>query len=143
MYDVVKILKNKKLRHTDARESVLQYFSQKKHALAHSDIESHFGTNFDRVTLYRTLKTFLDNDLIHKVLDDEGGMKYALCVGHHHEAQASQAHNHDHVHFKCMACGETSCLDQVVIPTFNLPTGYSKIEMNLLVQGNCASCNTL
>ncbi len=140
MFSVISILKNKNLRHTEAREAVLQFFSKKKHALSHSDIEQFFGKSYDRVTLYRTLKTFLDSGLIHKVLDDEGGMKYAMCSPECNET-AQHKHHHDHVHFKCKNCGETNCLDQIIIPSFNLPKGYSKSEMNLLVQGICASCN--
>jgi Fur family ferric uptake transcriptional regulator len=90
---------------------------------------------FDRVTVYRTLKTFLDKGMIHKVLDDGGALKYALC----HYCQGEN-HQHDHVHFKCAVCGETSCLDDVYVPRVNLPEGYQVAEVNLLVQGVCARC---
>lgn len=132
-------LKTYKLRQTDCREEILEIFLSKNHALAHADIETQIVDKFDRVTIYRTLKTFVDKGLIHKVLDDEGGIKYALCKekcqSHDH------THNHDHIHFKCMNCGLTTCLEAVVIPTVILPEGYQKKEMNLLVQGICASCN--
>jgi Fur family transcriptional regulator, ferric uptake regulator len=131
-------LKNFNLRQTDAREAVLEVFQGEHYALSHGHIETVLASRFDRVTLYRTLKTFVDKGLIHKVLDDQGAMKYALCkevcnsAGHHH---------HDHVHFKCNICGQTTCLEQVTIPTISLPIGYQKQEMNLLVQGVCQTCN--
>jgi Fur family transcriptional regulator, ferric uptake regulator len=85
--------------------------------------------------VYRTLKTFLDKGLIHKVLDDEGSLKYALC----NDPCTTSSHRHEHVHFKCTQCGQTSCLD-VEIPLVRLPKGYEAREVNLLIQGTCESC---
>ncbi len=134
-------LKAYNLRQTDCRQDVLDFFSDNDYALSHSDIENYLKPKYDRVTLYRTLKTFLDAGLIHKVLDDEGGSKYALCkeICHTHEHD----HHHDHVHFKCQQCGFTNCLEDIVIPEIKLPTGFKKIESNLLIQGICKSCLAL
>jgi Fur family transcriptional regulator, ferric uptake regulator len=132
-------LKDKNLRHTDAREAVLSVFLAGQHALSHADLETELDAGFDRVTIYRTLKTFVDKGLIHKVLDDVGGMKYALCKKECNTTEHN--HQHDHVHFKCNNCGQTTCLDGLAIPAFQLPNGYKKQEMNLLVQGVCDKCN--
>jgi Fur family transcriptional regulator, ferric uptake regulator len=129
------VLKDFKLRSTPTRQDVLKIFLSVDHALSHSDIEREISESYDRVTLYRTLKTFLDNGLIHKVLDDEGASKYALCK----EACNSSKHHHDHVHFKCNNCGQTSCLE-VEIPSVRLPKGFNARAVNLLVQGICNLC---
>ena len=130
-------LKNFDLRHTSGREEVLNLFLGADHALSHGDIETGLGPDHDRVTIYRTLRTFLDKGILHKVLDDGGNPKYALC----RETCAQGHHHHDHVHFKCEDCGQTTCLDQVIIPAVHLPNGYSRKEMNLLIQGVCQDCN--
>ena len=91
---------------------------------------------FDRVTVYRTLKSFLERGVIHKVLDDGGALKYALCNEHCQE----EAHHHDHVHFKCTQCGETNCLEEVEVPGVKLPKGYISEEVNLLIRGTCQKC---
>jgi Fur family ferric uptake transcriptional regulator len=104
--------------------------------LSHGDIEKEIANSLDRVTVYRTLKTFLDKGLIHKVLDDEGSLKYALCK----EACNTVEHHHDHVHFKCTNCGQTICLN-LDVPPLKLPKGYTATETNLLVQGVCEKCN--
>jgi Fur family transcriptional regulator, ferric uptake regulator len=135
----ISTLKTMKLRQTEAREAVLGIFLDEQCALAHADVEAKLSDKFDRVTLYRTLKTFADKGLIHKVLDDVGGMKYALCKKECNNSEL--LHKHDHVHFKCNICGQTTCLDQVTIPNLQLPIGYKKEEMNLLVQGVCNNCN--
>jgi Fur family ferric uptake transcriptional regulator len=107
----------------------------KQVALAHSDLEESLDSQFDRVTIYRTLKTFVDKDVVHKVLDDSGATKYALCS---HE---EEDHNHEHVHFKCEICGETTCLESISLPSIKLPAGFKKKDMSLLVQGVCNKCH--
>src|SRR5688572_17504969 len=93
-----RLLKDFRLRATPSRQEILHLFLKKAYALSHGDIEKEISNALDRVTVYRTLKTFLDKGLIHKVLDDEGSLKYALCK----EACRSTGHHHDHVHFKCV-----------------------------------------
>ncbi len=135
--DIKNILKEYDLRNTSCREEILDIFLQKNFALSHSDIEANVHEDFDRVTVYRTLKTFLDKGLIHKVLDDEGVTKYALCK----EKCSHTEHHHEHVHFKCTECGQTNCLDNVQIPVIALPNGYNLKETSLLMQGICKICN--
>ena len=130
------LLKDFKLRATPTRQEILHLFIQKEYALSHGDIENAISSSLDRVTVYRTLKTFLDKGLIHKVLDDEGSLKYALC----NEACNQAGHHHDHVHFKCLKCGQTNCL-QIEVPPVKLPKGYKPKEVNLLIQGICDHCS--
>jgi Fur family ferric uptake transcriptional regulator len=131
-----RLLKDFKLRSTPARQEILHLFLKKDYALSHSDIENEIADDLDRVTVYRTLKTFSDRGLIHKVLDDEGSLKYALCT----EACSTAQHRHEHVHFKCTSCGQTNCLN-VDIPLVKLPKGYKPKEINLLIQGICQNCS--
>lgn len=124
-----------RLRSTPGRLAIVDLFLSKKCALSYADIEGSLDVTFDRVTVYRTLKTFLNSGLIHKVLDDGGGLKYALCS----EACEGLVHNHDHVHFKCIKCGQTSCLS-VAIPEVAIPVGYKIREASLLIRGICQKC---
>jgi Fur family ferric uptake transcriptional regulator len=130
------LLRDFSLRSTPSRQEILLLFLNKEYALSHGDIEKEINNTLDRVTVYRTLKTFLDKGLIHKVLDDEGSLKYALCK----EACSLTDHHHNHVHFKCTSCGQTNCLS-VEIPPVKLPKGYKPHELNLLIQGVCENCS--
>jgi Fur family transcriptional regulator, ferric uptake regulator len=130
------LLKNFSLRSTPTRQQIIHLFLRKNYALSHGDIEKEITDELDRVTVYRTLKTFLDKGLIHKVLDDEGSLKYALCK----EACTLTGHHHDHVHFKCIVCGQTNCLN-IDVPEVKLPNGYTAKEVNLLIQGICERCS--
>lgn len=131
------ILKDNNLRVTSCRRDVLATFMGKKVALSHADLEEALKENFDRVTIYRTLKTFLESDLIHKVLDDSGITKYALCE---HDS-TEHHHDHEHVHFKCELCGHTSCIQEITLPKILLPEGYIAKEKSLLVMGICKDCS--
>lgn len=133
---VKEVLSSYNLKSTICRNEVLDLLLQSDHALAQSEIEKHVDKNHDRVTVYRTLKTFLDKGLVHKVLDDEGTTKYALC-----NECAKDHHNHEHVHFKCEKCGQTLCLDEIAIPRIKLPNGFIISEKNLLIQGICEKCS--
>ncbi|GAB2779568.1 transcriptional repressor [Rhabdobacter roseus] len=132
---VADTLKDHNLRTTTCRTEVLGTFLNKEVALSHGDLEGALGDQFDRVTIYRTLKTFLEKGIIHKVLDDEG-VRYALCK----DRCTEHDHHHDHIHFKCTNCGQTNCLENVHIPAVQLPDGYRANELNLLIQGRCPEC---
>lgn len=131
------LLQDFNLRNTNQREEILGIFLDHNHALSHADIEKKVGNSIDRVTVYRTLKTFLNKGVVHKVLDDSGVVKYALCKN----TCTSQKHSHDHVHFKCVECGVTNCLESVVVPKINIPAGYEKLESNFLMIGICDQCS--
>lgn len=137
---IIEILESYNLRNTPCRANVIAYFLKHDFAIAHADLESELKNYFDRVTLYRTLKSFLEKGLIHKVIDNEGSPKYALC-NHHH--CSSNHHEHNHVHFKCNSCGHTTCLEHIFIPIPSLPKGYSISESNLLITGVCDKCEVV
>ena len=130
------LLRSFKLRSTPNRQTILHLFLRKECALSHADIENEIADDLDRVTVYRTLKTFLNKGLIHKVLDDEGTLKYALCS----DDCTALEHHHDHVHFKCIRCGQTNCLN-IVVPEIDLPRNYEKEQTDILIQGICDQCS--
>ncbi len=138
MSDIHQILKSYHLRCTASRSDILELFAQKDMALSEPEIEEEMYGRCDRVTIYRTLATFLDKGILHKVLDDAGAAKYALCADN---CQQSTYHSHNHVHFKCYRCEKTTCIEEVSIPAINLPQGYLLEEMNMLLQGVCGACN--
>lgn len=135
--DAKTLLKTHKLRHTESREEILSLFLMHQTALSQPEIEKAI-TVCDRVTIYRTLTAFLENGILHKVLEDAGAMRYALCKTQH---CSEHTHHHDHVHFKCEDCGDTTCVEEVKILVPTLPSGFKVKESNLLIQGVCPKCN--
>ena len=136
MSEALHILKRHQLSNTDSRRTVLEIFLQSESALAHQDIERETGERFDRVTIYRTLQTFIDKGIVHTIPTADNGTRYALC-----RENCSEGHHHDnHVHFICDACGKTSCLDDVAIPSVRLPEGFSVTKIDMVVNGTCVEC---
>ncbi len=133
---LLNILKNHDIRKTGSRLDILRQFAEKGHALSQPDLEKALEEQCDRVTIYRTLTLYLEKGLIHTVLDDSGAMKYALC----RNTCSDQSHSHDHVHFKCTNCGQTTCIEDALIPRIELPNGFSIQEQNLLMTGTCDRC---
>lgn len=135
--EVHQLLKKHSIRQTTTREAVLNVMFSKNYAVSHAEIEKEMGAKFDRVTIYRTLNAFLENGLVHKVLDSEGGIKYAVCQ---HEHQADK-HTDNHLHFKCNKCHQTLCLEDHYIPNIATPKNYTINSLNILAEGVCEKCN--
>ncbi len=131
----VNLLKRHKLRKTPARVEILELYAGTPHAMSHGDVERQLD-EMDRVTIYRTLATFEEKGIIHRAYDGGGGVKYALC------GTNCSAHHHDdkHLHFSCVKCGNTYCIEGYSVPEINTPEGYTINEVFLFAKGTCNNC---
>lgn len=129
-------LKKHQLRITDCRMDVLEFFQQQQKALSLKDLEDNFD-EYDRATLYRTLHSFEENGLLHKIPGDGGSAVFGLC-----NDCDTAGHHHNHLHFKCNNCGTTKCIDVPVdLPNFSLPANYQMSAVDVIVNGTCDNCN--
>ncbi len=135
--EIQKILSNKQLKKTDTRERVLKAFLSSSHALSNQDLETNFDY-VDRVTLYRTIKTFEEKGIIHQALDGTDVNKYALCS----DRCSPSKHQDFHAHFTCSQCKSTICLEDVVIPQLQIPSGFNLLNTNIILNGLCDSCSS-
>lgn len=135
---IIKILRQHEMRITETRKKILKKFLSLNRALAHIDLESFFKGSLDRVTIYRTLHTFEEKGVIHKVLDTNGVLKYALCDP---ESCDADKHEDHHMHFKCRVCGVTNCLNDTEIPELSMPKGYQREKTHILLEGVCSNCS--
>jgi Fur family ferric uptake transcriptional regulator len=127
-------LLNRRIRPTAMRELVLKVLTDQTTAISLSELEKKFD-RADKVTLYRTLKTFEEKKLIHSIDDGTGSMKYALCK------ETCQCNPEDlHIHFLCSVCSKTYCLDDITVPQVQLPAGFTLESLNLIIKGKCANC---
>ncbi len=134
---IINLLKDHDLRITNSRMDTLRVFVSNHFALSQPELEKNLGDEYDRVTIYRTLTSFLEKGLIHKVLDDAGAAKYALCTHEH----SGHEHSDEHIHFKCVQCGNTNCLDSLQLPGMVAPEGYTFLDTQILIHGLCPECN--
>ncbi|WP_346856883.1 transcriptional repressor [uncultured Draconibacterium sp.] len=132
--EIDKKLTDKNIKPTAMRQLVLKVLTEQKTATSLPELELEFE-KADKVTLYRTLKTFEENKLIHKIEDGTGSVKYALCQ------DTCECHPQDlHVHFLCDKCKKTYCLNDIPVPTINLPIDFSLESVNMVVKGVCFNC---
>ena len=130
------ILRRNSLSVTESRKKILNLFLNVNGALAHGDIEKKAGEKFDRVTVYRTLQTFVEKGIIHTIPTTDNSVRYALC-----KDDCSEGHHHDnHVHFICLKCGTTLCLEDLVVPEIKMRKGFSINEIEVVVKGICLDC---
>ncbi len=132
---VIDLLKSYQLRTTTVRKQVLDLFMQSKHALGKTNIEAQLE-EIDRITLYRTLRTFEQKGIIHEAVDGSGKTKYALCS---HECSEHAHHDH-HAHFYCSLCENTVCMDSITVPEVSLPEGFRINSAQLILSGVCQNC---
>ena len=127
-------LKKRNIKPTAMRQLVLEILTEQKTAISLPELERKFE-RADKATLYRTLKTFKENKLIHSIDDGSGALKYALCQ------ETCKCEPQDlHVHFYCTSCQKTYCLNDTPVPAINLPTGFSLKGVNMVVNGICTDC---
>ncbi|MEL7122081.1 MAG: transcriptional repressor [Bacteroidota bacterium] len=134
---IEKLLKDHKLRKTEIRIKVLELFMSEDRALSQNDIEAKL-LEADRITLYRTLKSFEKNGLIHKAIDGSERMKFALCS---FDSNKKNGHKDKHAHFHCNSCGQTFCLESVSTPDVVVPKGYIVDTSHLVLNGRCEKCS--
>lgn len=135
--DLEQQLTRRHIKPTAMRMVVLDYFRKHQHALSLKDLESALEKT-DRVTLFRTLKTFVDHKVLHSINDGMGSVRYAICA----DSCECDYPQDIHVHFSCRVCGETQCLPAVKVPAIPLPGNFSAEEASVVMRGVCADCTT-
>lgn len=120
-------------RNTEAKKNITQLLSDATSALSHSELVTLLEKKCDRVTIYRVLDRLVTEGIIHKIINIDGVVKYAVCHG------CTQHHNHHHVHFSCTTCLEVTCLENL-IPRIELPVNYTLSDANFMISGICPNC---
>lgn len=128
-------LNQRDIKPTAMRILVLQYLMNQDKAVSLLDMEQNFD-KADKSTLYRTLKTFEKNKLVHTIDDGTKQLKYALCL------ESCQCQTNDlHYHFHCVQCQNTFCLTHKNIPQIELPKNFKMQQANMVIKGWCENCN--
>lgn len=125
------LLVRAQLRRTPARLALLQVLSDATRAMSHADVEAALASPIDRVTLYRSLDSFVEAGLLHKQVGADRISRFALVDGVDHEA---------HAHFHCDDCGSLYCLPQKPPRVAHLPEGFAAEGAMLQIHGRCPQC---
>ncbi|RQO32233.1 transcriptional repressor [Taibaiella sp. KBW10] len=125
----------KKITPTAMRILTLEFLLEQSAAVSLTDIENHFFRS-DRITLYRTLKTFEQKGLIHSI-QETNTTKYSLCK----DSCGEGTHNDNHLHFYCVQCKETVCLEHVDLSPVMLPPNFEVQQIRFFAKGVCNKCS--
>ena len=88
----------------------------------------------DKVTIYRTLESFLASGLVHKVFLQERTWHFELA----RNCTESQCHPH----FTCTNCGDMHCLTEISLPMAKSPhKGFVIGRQRVQLEGLCPKCN--
>lgn len=134
--DLEAILAAKNINPTAMRLLTLEYLLTQPAAVSLQKLEADFPHS-DRITLYRTLKTFEEKGLVHSIQDGTQVSKYALCT----DACTGGRHVDLHLHFLCTNCKQTFCLPKTRVPDVLLPNNFILEELNLTARGICDQCS--
>lgn len=123
-----------KRRNTKSTSEVLSILNSVDTALSHEMIQERLTEKIDRATIYRILRRFLKDGIIHEIIANDGKKYFAMC-----ETCQVDDHQHNHFHFRCETCGNVECLEEEI--RISLPKGYKSTGFNGLVSGYCLNCN--
>ena len=137
MQEAENILTNKGIRITPMRLLVLGALLEQEVSLGLNEIEKILSHS-DRITIYRTLRTFSQNGIVHPIENGTSEVKYALCKAF---CTANQ-HLDRHPHFHCKKCDRIICLETIEIPHLEFPVGYQAEEIAVTIKGVCANCRS-
>jgi len=130
-----KILQDHGLKNTRLRHAVLLLLMNTEKGLSHQDISKALNIDFDRVTLFRTLHSFEEHGILHKIIDPNGTAKYAYSTPDTEEKE------HAHAHFICLKCEHIFCLDDIFpLQSVKVPRGFRKKTLDVQVKGFCKDC---
>jgi Fur family transcriptional regulator, ferric uptake regulator len=129
------VLRNSKLKATPLRLAVLALLSKKNSPLTAEEIGAGLKqVDFDRASLFRTLKTFSQTGLLNMVDLGEGYYRYERnCDLHHH-----------HHHIICTQCKRIEIVPFCIPESFKKflhSKGYKNITHRMDFSGTCRRCH--
>jgi Fur family ferric uptake transcriptional regulator len=132
------LLRQAKLRRTPVRVGVIGVLQAAKAPLSAADILAGLPPGADLVTVYRTLTTFANKKIVHRVHSDDNVWLFAL-------GDVEKSTQHRHPHFACESCGKVECLHDSLLPSrflqsLRVPKTYAVRYSEVILHGQCPHC---
>ena len=102
--------------------------------LSLGDLEQRL-VSMDKSSIFRTLTLFLEHDAAHAFEDGRGVLNYEVC-----EEEGKCDHHDGHIHFYCESCHRSFCMEDIHIPSFELPEGFFPHSVSFVIKGECPEC---
>ncbi|HET8736762.1 MAG TPA: transcriptional repressor [Pricia sp.] len=123
-----------KRRNTATQEAVLSVLTRKRRAMSQDAILKQMEVDADRATIYRILNRFCEDEIVHKIVADDGKQYFAVCT----ECDEGTVPR-NHFHFRCTKCETIECLPSLV--EFSVPESYKVESLNCVLVGVCKDCS--
>jgi Fe2+ or Zn2+ uptake regulation protein len=130
------LLSSCKMRKTDARIAILDILAEAGKPQTAEQIGLKLGAKVpDKVTIYRTLESFVKAGFVHKA--------YLEARKWHFELADRCSERRCHPHFICKSCGLTRCLPEVSCPAIKITAkGFVVHRQQIKLEGLCPACST-
>ena len=132
--DIIIKLEAKGIKPTANRILVLKTLASEHHPPSLSSLE-HKMLTMDKSSIFRVLTLFLEHDVVHAFEDGRGILNYELC-----EEEGKCDHHDGHIHFYCEDCQRSFCMEDIHIPSFELPEGFYPHSISFVIKGECPEC---
>lgn len=123
-------------RNTPTKEAVLNLLMNSRKALSQDAIEKQLDIEINRATIYRVLNRFCEDEIVHKIVAENGKQYFAACNKKCDNLPEVIRH---HFHFRCMSCDTIECLQEPV--QYSVPNGYNVQNANCVLIGTCNDCS--
>lgn len=132
--DIISRLESKGIRPTANRILVMKTLTGEQNPQSLSNLERKM-VSMDKSSIFRTLTLFLEHDVVHAFEDGRGVLCYELC-----EEKGACDHHDGHIHFYCESCQRSFCMEDIHIPSFELPEGFYPHSISFVIKGECPDC---
>lgn len=132
--DMISRLESKGIRPTANRILVMKTLMGEQNPQSLSNLERKM-VSMDKSSIFRTLTLFLEHDVVHAFEDGRGVLCYELC-----EEKGACVHHDGHIHFYCESCQRSFCMEDIHIPSFELPEGFYPHSISFVIKGECPDC---
>ena len=132
--DMISRLESKGIRPTANRILVMKTLMGEQNPQSLSNLERKM-VSMDKSSIFRTITLFLEHDVVHAFEDGRGVLCYELC-----EEKGACDHHDGHIHFYCESCQRSFCMEDIHIPSFELPEGFYPHSISFVIKGECPDC---
>lgn len=132
--NIISRLESKGIRPTANRILVMKTLMGEQNPQSLSNLERKM-VSMDKSSIFRTLTLFLEHDVVHAFEDGRGVLCYELC-----EEKGACDHHDGHIHFYCESCQRSFCMEDIHIPSFELPEGFYPHSISFVIKGECPDC---
>uniref|UniRef100_UPI004029902D Fur family transcriptional regulator n=1 Tax=Prevotella sp. TaxID=59823 RepID=UPI004029902D len=134
--DIISKLEGKGIKPTANRILVMKALAEAETPQSLSRLERKM-VSMDKSSIFRVLTLFLEHDVVHAFEDGKGILNYELC-----EEEGKCDHHDGHIHFYCESCERSFCMEDIHIPSIQLPEGFFPHSVSFVIKGECPECRS-